>query len=66
MNNNLISDSVNIQNNKNYRSANMTGKILLAILSVLILTSGVLIGKYFLSPDDNGNTIVKFYLIQFC
>ncbi|MFZ1323422.1 MAG: trypsin-like peptidase domain-containing protein [Ignavibacteria bacterium] len=59
MNNNLISDSVNIQNNKNYRSANMTGKILLAILTVLILTSGVLIGKYFLSPDDNGNTIVN-------
>ncbi|HQY21780.1 MAG TPA: trypsin-like peptidase domain-containing protein [Ignavibacteria bacterium] len=59
MNNNLISDTVNIQNNKNYRSVNTTGKILLAILTVLILTSGVLIGKYFLSPGGNENTIVN-------
>lgn len=59
MNNNLISESVNIQNNKNFSAVNMTGKILLAILTVLILTSGVLIGKYFLSPEGNENKIVN-------
>lgn len=59
MNNNLISESVNIQKNKNFSAVNMTGKILLAILTVLILTSGVLIGKYFLSPGGNENTIVN-------
>lgn len=50
------------ENSKNFFNIygnNMTWKILLAFFTVVILTAGVLLGKYFLSPDNENNIVLN-------